>query len=243
MSEPRALNFVVIGAGAWGTAMAVHLARRGQHTALVPRRAEHAAQLAAARENRDYLPGVRLPDGLLVTSDLPAALLEADVALIACPSQALRTWCEQMRAVLHDTSRFQLFLSLVKGLEIGTHLRPSEVMSQVLPGLNCGTLTGPTNAGEVARGLPAAMVMAAQRADEFVPKVQVAMSGSTLRIYTSDDLAGAEYGASLKNIYAIAAGLCDGQKLGDNAKAALLTRAVTEMVRVGTALGAKAEPF
>jgi glycerol-3-phosphate dehydrogenase (NAD(P)+) len=165
--------------------------------------------------------------------------LEADVALIACPSQALRTWCEQMRAVLHDTSRFQLFLSLVKGLEIGTHLRPSEVMSQVLPGLNCGTLTGPTNAGEVARGLPAAMVMAAQRADEFVPKVQVAMSGSTLRIYTSDDLAGAEYGASLKNIYAIAAGLCDGQKLGDNAKAALLTRAVTEMVRVG--VGARCE--
>ena len=115
MSEPRALNFVVIGAGAWGTAMAVHLARRGQHTALVPRRAEHAAQLQAARENHDYLPGVRLPDGLLVTTDLPAALLEADVALIACPSQALRTWCEQMRAVLHDTSRFQLFLSLVIG--------------------------------------------------------------------------------------------------------------------------------
>ena len=148
-----------------------------------------------------------------------------------------------MRAVLHDTSRLQLFLSLVKGLEIGTHLRPSEVMGQVLPGLNCGTLTGPTNAGEVARGLPAAMVMAAQRADEFVPKVQAAMSGTTLRIYTSDDLAGAEYGASLKNIYAIAAGLCDGQKLGDNAKAALLTRAVTEMLRVGVALGARPDTF
>ncbi len=243
MPDPRPLNFAVIGAGAWGTAMAVHLARRGQHTTLVPRRTEHAAQILAARENRDYLPGVRLPDGLLVTADLRSALLEADVALIACPSQSLRAWCEQMRAVLHDTSRLQLFLSLVKGLEIGTHLRPSEVMGQVLPGLNCGTLTGPTNAGEVARGLPAAMVMAAQRADEFVPKVQAAMSGTTLRIYTSDDLAGAEYGASLKNIYAIAAGLCDGQKLGDNAKAALLTRAVTEMLRVGVALGAKPDTF
>lgn len=243
MPDPRPLNFAVIGAGAWGTAMAVHLARRGQHTTLVPRRPEHAAQLLAARENRDYLSGVRLPDGLLVTADLRAALLEADVALIACPSQSLRAWCEQMRAVLHDTSRLQLFLSLVKGLEIGTHLRPSEVMGQVLPGLNCGTLTGPTNASEVARGLPAAMVMAAQRADEFVPKVQAAMSGTTLRIYTSDDLAGAEYGASLKNIYAIAAGLCDGQKLGDNAKAALLTRAVTEMLRVGVALGARPDTF
>jgi glycerol-3-phosphate dehydrogenase (NAD(P)+) len=243
MPDPRPLNFAVLGAGAWGTAMAVHLARRGQHTTLVPRRPEHAAQLLAARENRDYLPGVSLPDGLLVTAELRSALLEADVALIACPSQSLRVWCEQMRAVLHDTSRLQLFLSLVKGLEIGTHLRPSEVMGQVLPGLNCGTLTGPTNAGEVARGLPAAMVMAAQRADEFVPKVQAAMSGTTLRIYTSDDLAGAEYGASLKNIYAIAAGLCDGQKLGDNAKAALLTRAVTEMLRVGVALGARPDTF
>jgi glycerol-3-phosphate dehydrogenase (NAD(P)+) len=243
MPDPRPLNFAVIGAGAWGTAMAVHLARRGQHTTLIARRPEHAAQLQAVRENHDYLPGIPLPDGLLIATDLRAALLETDVALIACPSQSLRAWCEQMRAVLHDTSRLQLFLSLVKGLEIGTHLRPSEVMGQVLPGLNCGTLTGPTNAGEVARGLPAAMVMAAQRADEFVPKVQAAMSGTTLRIYTSDDLAGAEYGASLKNIYAIAAGLCDGQKLGDNAKAALLTRAVTEMLRVGVALGAKPETF
>lgn len=243
MPEPRPLNFTVIGAGAWGTAMAVHLARRGQHTTLVPRRPEHAAQIQAARQNQDYLPGIALPEALVVTSDLRAALLEADVALIACPSQSLRAWCEQMRTVLHDTSRLQLFLSLVKGLETGTHLRPSEMMAQVLPGLNCGTLTGPTNAAEVARGLPAAMVMAAQRADEFVPKVQAAMSGPTLRIYTSDDLAGTEYGASLKNIYAIAAGLCDGQKLGDNAKAALLTRAVTEMLRVGVALGAKPETF
>jgi len=243
MPEPRPLNFTVIGAGAWGTAMAVHLARRGQSTTLVPRRPEHAAQLVADRENRDYLPGIKFPEALGLTPDLRTALLETDVALIACPSQSLRAWCDQMGAVLHDTSRLQLFLSLVKGLEIGTHLRPSEMMAQILPGLNCGTLTGPTNAAEVARGLPAAMVMAAQRADEFVPKVQAAMSGPTLRIYTSDDLAGAEYGASLKNIYAIAAGLCDGLKLGDNTKAALLTRAVTEMVRVGTSLGAKPDTF
>ncbi len=243
MPEPRPLNFAVIGAGAWGTAMAVHLARRGQHTTLVTRRPEHAESLRSARENRDYLPGIQLPETLIVTHDLRSALVEADVALIACPSQSLRTWCEQMRTVLHDTSRLQLFLSLVKGLETGTHLRPSEMMAQILRGLNCGTLTGPTNAAEVARGLPAAMVLAAQRADEFVPKVQAAMSGSTLRIYTSDDLAGAEYGASLKNIYAIAAGFCDGLKLGDNSKASLLTRALTEMVRVGQALGAKQETF
>ena len=243
MPEQRPLNFAVIGAGAWGTAMAVHLARRGQQTTLVTRRAEHSGALRAARENSDYLPGVRLPDPLIVTSDLRAALVEADVALIACPSQTLRAWCEQMRTVLHDTARLQLFLSLVKGLEIGTHLRPSEVMARILPGMNCGTLTGPTNAAEVARGLPAAMVMAAGEADEFVPRVQAAMSGPTLRIYLSDDLAGAEFGASVKNIYAIAAGVCDGLKLGDNAKASLITRALAEMVRVGESVGAAKETF
>ncbi len=243
MLEQRPLNFAVIGAGAWGTAMAAHLARRGQQTTFVTRRPEHAELVRTARENQDYLPGVRLPDALIVTSDLRAALVEADVALIASPSQVLRIWCEQMRAVLHGTSRLQLFLSLVKGLEIGTHLRPSEIMAQVLPGLNCGTLTGPTNAGEVARGLPAAMVMAAARTDQFVGQVQAAMSGPTLRIYTSDDLVGAEYGASLKNIYAIAAGFCDGLKLGDNAKASLITRALTELVRVGESLGSTKETF
>jgi glycerol-3-phosphate dehydrogenase (NAD(P)+) len=243
MSEPRPLNFAVIGAGAWGTAMAVHLVRRDQPTTLVTRRPEHAGALRSARENRDYLPGIGLPAPLSVTDDLRAALAGADVALIACPAQSLRGWCEQMRPIRQDAPRLQLFLSLVKGLEIGTHLRPSEIMAQILPGLNCGTLTGPTNAAEVARGLPAAMVMAAVRSDEFVPQVQAAMSGPTLRIYTSDDLAGAEYGASVKNIYAIAAGLCDGLKLGDNAKASLLTRSLTEMVRVGQALGARQETF
>lgn len=243
MPEPRPLNFAIIGAGAWGTAMALHLARCGQPTTLVTRRPEHAAAMRASRENPDYLPGFRLPDAIGVAHELRTALVEADVALIACPSQSLRAWCEQVRGVMHDTARLQLFLSLVKGLEIGTHLRPSEVMAQVVPGLNCGTLTGPTNAAEVARGLPAAMVMAAVRPDELVRKVQAAMSGETLRIYLTDDLAGAEYGAGLKNIYAIAAGLCDGLKLGDNSKASLLTRSLAEMVRVGEALGADKRTF
>jgi glycerol-3-phosphate dehydrogenase (NAD(P)+) len=243
MAEDISVRFAVIGAGAWGTAVAAHLARRGQATTLVTRRPEHAVAMQLARENRDYLPGIRLPDTLGVTSDLRAALLEADVALIASPSHALRAWCGRIHEVLGDASRLRLLISLVKGLEIETHLRPSEVMAQVLPGVNVATLTGPTNAAEVARGLPAAMVLAAARQQPFVDNVQAAMSGATLRLYTSDDLPGAEYGACLKNIYAIASGLCDGLKLGDNAKAALLTRALTEMVRVGEALGAKRETF
>ncbi len=243
MSDSRPLNFTVIGAGAWGTAVAAHLARRGQRATLVTRRPEHAVTMQLARENRDYLPGVKLPEALAVTSDLRAALLDADVALIASPSHALREWCQRMAAELGGAGRLQLFISLVKGLELGTLLRPSEVMAEAFSGLNVATLTGPTNAIEVAQGLPAAVVLAAARPGEFVDRVQAAMSGSTLRLYTSDDLAGAEYGACLKNIYAIGAGVCDGLKLGDNAKASLITRALTEMVRVGETLGAKRETF
>jgi glycerol-3-phosphate dehydrogenase (NAD(P)+) len=243
MSEQRALHFAVIGAGAWGTAVAAHLARRGQHTTLVTRRPEHAVTMQLTGENRDYLPGIKLPESLAVTSDLRAALLETDVALIASPSHALREWCQRIQAEAGEATRLQLLVSLVKGLELGTLLRPSEVMRQAFPGLNVATLTGPTNAGEVAQGLPAAMVLAAAKADSLVDQVQAAMSGSTLRLYTSDDLAGAEYGACLKNIYAIGAGFCDGLKLGDNAKASLITRALAEMVRVGEALGARKETF
>lgn len=237
-----ALHFAVVGAGAWGTAMAIHLARRGQATTLAARRPEHAVAMQLAGENRDYLSGVKFPAGLQVTGDLDAAMRRSDVVLIASPSHALRVWCGQIRGA-GCLDRLQLAVSLVKGLEVGTQRRPSEVMTETLPGVNVATLTGPTNAGEVAEGLPAAMVLAAAQFSPFVERVQAAMSGPTLRIYTSDDLPGAEYGACLKNIYAIAAGLCDGLRLGDNAKAAMVTRALTELVRVGEALGARRETF
>jgi glycerol-3-phosphate dehydrogenase (NAD(P)+) len=134
-------------------------------------------------------------------------------------------------------------VSLAKGLESQTHARPSEVIASVLPGMLVGALTGPTNALGVAHGEPSAMVLAASRPTTPLREFQAAMSGRTLRIYTSDDLAGVEFGGCLKNIYAIAAGCCDGLKLGDNTKAALLTRALAEMVRVGVALGARPETF
>jgi glycerol-3-phosphate dehydrogenase (NAD(P)+) len=243
MPESRPLQFAVVGAGAWGTAVALHLCRRGQEVTLVTRRPEHAVAMQLARENRDYLPGVKFPDGLTVTADLAASVPGAEVVLIASPSHALRDWCQRMREELPGAGRLQLLISLVKCLELGTHLRPSEILAAAFPEVNVATLTGPTNAAEVAQGLPAAMVLAAAKSGPFVDQVQAAMSGATLRLYTSDDLAGAEYGASLKNIYAIAAGLCDGLKLGDNAKAALITRTLPEMVRVGEALGARRDTF
>ncbi len=237
------MNFVVIGAGAWGTAFALHLARVGRAVTLVPRRPEQAADLAARRENADYLPGIALPPEVRVAADLAGALADADVVLLACPAQALRATCLRLREVLPAVPRIRLLVSLAKGLELGTHLRPAEIIAETLPGFRAGSLTGPTNALEVARGQPSAMVLAAAPLDDAVGAVQTAASGPTLRIYTSDDLAGAEFGGCLKNIYAIAAGCCDGLKLGDNTKAALLTRALAEMVRVGSALGARPETF
>ncbi len=237
------MNFLVLGAGAWGTAMAVHLSRQGHAVQLAPRRAEQAAAMRATRENREYLPGLVLPDGLYLDSEYASRLPAVDAVLLACPSQALRETSARLQAAIGGRGLRPWVLSLAKGLELGTHLRPSQVIASELPGLPVGGVTGPTNAGEVSRGLPAAMVLAAERIDAGLESLQAAMSGPTLRIYTSDDLAGIEYGGCLKNIYAIAAGCCDGRRLGDNAKAALLTRALAEMLRVGTALGARAETF
>jgi glycerol-3-phosphate dehydrogenase (NAD(P)+) len=237
------MNFVVIGAGAWGTAFAIHLSRIGHTVTLMPRRFEHAVALSTSHENADYLPGIALPSSLQIGHELAPVLMEAEVVLLACPAQAIRETCGHVKASLGLATQLKLIVSLAKGLELGTHLRPTEVISAVLPQFASAALTGPTNAAEVARGKPSAMTLAAGRMDEFIAAVQAALSGPTLRVYTSDDVAGVEFGSCLKNVYAIAAGCCDGLGFGENSKAALLTRALAEMVRVGQALGARPETF
>ncbi|MDE3084346.1 MAG: NAD(P)-dependent glycerol-3-phosphate dehydrogenase, partial [Verrucomicrobiota bacterium] len=237
------MNFAVIGAGAWGTAFALHLVRLGHVVTLVPRRFEHALALSSAHENTDYLPGISLPPSLQIGHELTPVLMEAEVILLACPVQAMRETCQRARAGLGLARQIKFVVSLAKGLELGSHLRPSQIAAEIFPEFLTGALTGPTHAADVARGQPAAMVLAAARLDRFVEEVQAALSGPMLRVYTSDDLAGVEFGSCLKNIYAIAAGCSDGLCLGDNAKAALLTRALAEMVRVGVALGARPETF
>jgi glycerol-3-phosphate dehydrogenase (NAD(P)+) len=237
------MKFCVVGAGAWGTAFALHLDRGARAVALVPRRPEQAALISSTRENGEYLPGVVLPGSIRVTSDLAEGLCGADVVLLACPAQTLRITSKHMGQALGKGPGPRLVVSLAKGLELGSHMRPSQVVSEELPGVVVGALSGPTNAAEVARGLPAAMVLATKGDAAAAYDVQASVSGPTLRIYTTDDLAGVEFGGSLKNVYAIAAGCCEGLGLGDNAKAALLTRAVAEMVKVGGALGARPETF
>jgi glycerol-3-phosphate dehydrogenase (NAD(P)+) len=237
------MKFCVVGAGAWGTAFALHLDRGARRVALVPRRAEQASAILAARENREYLPGIALSAGIQVTADLADGLSDADVVLLACPAQTLRQTSANICAATKAGASQKIVVSLAKGLELGSHMRPSQTLSQELPGVLVGALSGPTNAAEVARGLPAAMVLAAKGDEALIHEVQSAISGPTLRVYTTDDLAGVEFGGCLKNVYAIAAGCCEGLGLGDNAKAALMTRAVAEMVRVGASLGARRETF
>jgi glycerol-3-phosphate dehydrogenase (NAD(P)+) len=237
------MNFLVVGAGAWGTAFALHLVRAGHRVTLVPRRPEQAAGLVALRENTEYLPGIALPPALAITAELTAAMRDAEIVFVASPAQALRETATRLKRALDHRGPGLLVISLAKGLELGTYRRPSEVIAEVLPDVLVGSLTGPTNALEVARGQPSAMVLAAAHRAASLEALQVAISGPQLRVYTSDDLPGVEFGGCLKNIYAIAMGCCDGLKLGDNTKAALLTRALTEMVRVGTGLGAQPETF
>ena len=234
----------ICGAGAWGTAMALHCERQDLHVVLVPRRAEQAASLQSQRENVDYLPGFRFGGGISVTSRLEAALEGADFVFMGAPSYALRSWCERIVETQALGTSDCVVVSLAKGLELETGKTPCEVIGSVLGGTRVACLSGPTFAGEVAAGKPTAMTLATEeREDAASKRLQSAISGPNLRVYSSHDLKGVELGGCMKNVYAVAAGCCQGLKLGDNALASLLTRAVAEMVRVGQALGARAETF
>ncbi len=243
MSEP--LKITVCGAGAWGTSVALHCERQGLMTTLMARRPEQATAMDADRENKDYLPGFSFGENLVVSSDLKSALSGADVIFLGTPSYALRQWCRQIGELEAGVvKKGALFVSLAKGLELETRKTPCGIVKEELPGFVVGSLSGPTFAGEVAAGKPTAMTLAFDDCDDAaIERLQNAISGPNLRVYASRDLKGVELGGCLKNVYAISAGCCQGLKLGDNALASLLTRAVAEMVRVGQALGAKLETF
>ncbi len=231
------MKVAVLGAGGWGTALAVLLAHGGHEAALWSRRCALAEALALERENRDYLPGVRLPEGVRPVCRGERALEGATFALVAVPTHGVRS-------VLESLPPARAYVSAVKGVRFraGRLLRVSQIVRQVRPQAALAVLSGPNLAPEVARGLPAAAVVAGEDA-KLAARVQRALSGSTFRVYTSDDVAGVELGGALKNVMALAAGMADGLELGDNAKAALLTRGLREMVRFGRAQGGRAETF
>ncbi len=223
--------------------MALHLLKKGHSVTLVPRRMEMALEISTTRENRDYLPGFALPENLQIGFEIKPVLMEADVAVLACPSQGLRNLCRAVNKVRQSSHALKLVITLCKGLERETFLRPGEVVRDSLPGVPHAVLSGPSNAAEVARGNLTALTLGVKVVSGFVRKVQSALSSSNLRVYTCEDVKGVELGGCLKNIYAIGCGCADGLRIGDNGKAALITRSLSEMIRLGASLGANAETF
>lgn len=237
------MNFTIFGAGAWGTAIAIHIARLNHSVTLVPRRFEQAESLERFRENKEYLPKLIIPSSIKITSDLDLALKDTEIALLACPSVGLRDLCTEIKKHLPADHSIKAFITLCKGLEAKTFLPPATVVKSIFPNELCGVLSGPTFAGEVAMGKPTAITLATTEENETSIAIQTALSDSQLRVYRSTDLIGVEYAGCLKNVYAIGAGVCDGLQLGDNAKASYLTRSLYELVKIGTALGGRPETF
>ena len=237
---PAARKITILGAGAWGTAVAMALA--GRHDVLLwGRNADAMAAMAASGEN-SYLPGFTLPAQLRISADFDAAVAHASgeqgLLIAACPVAGLRPMLHQLK----DKAIANL-VWLCKGFEGGTGLLPHQIVQEVLgdnvPG---GALSGPSFAQEVARGLPCALTIASHSA-ELRAAVVSALHGGNIRVYASDDLVGVEVGGAVKNVLAIATGLADGLNLGLNARAALITRGLAEIARLGVALGARPETF
>lgn len=235
-------KIVVLGAGGWGTALALLLAEKGFQVWLWARRSETAARLASERENYAYLPGVKIPAAICISADLPAALAGAQVVVCSVPSQALR---EVLRLARPHLGQPAAVVNTAKGLEIDTGRRLSEVMAAELPPAlkaRIAVLSGPSHAEEVARRQPTAIVAAAADPDG-VRYIQDIFMGPRFRVYTNPDLVGVELGGALKNIIALATGIAEGLGLGDNSKAALLTRGLAEITRLGKSMGANPLTF
>jgi len=231
------MRIAILGAGAWGTALALSFAGRHAVT-LWTWQAEHAGALARDRENRLFLPGFPLPATIAISADLAAAVATADLALVATPMAGLRGTAAELARLRPELP----FLWVCKGLEAGSGLLPHQAVATVHATARCGALTGPSFADEVARGLPAAVAIASADA-ELAAQLAGDLRGPRLRLYANDDIVGAEVGGAVKNVIAIATGVCDGLGLGLNARAALMTRGLAEIVRFGLALGARAETF
>lgn len=238
---------VVLGAGAWGTAVAMALARAGRSVTLCPRHADQAAEMAAVRSNPRYLEGLVFPESLAIhalpqTPDLAraawGALPLSACWIVASPMAGLRTQLQALKRYRPQATG----LWLCKGFEAGTGLLGHEVAEQVLGNHRFAVLTGPSFAREVAQGLPAALVCAGRDAP-WVSEATRLIHHDSLRVYASDDIVGAEVGGAVKNVMAIAAGLSDGLHLGSNARAALITRGLAEITRLGVALGAQPATF
>jgi glycerol-3-phosphate dehydrogenase (NAD(P)+) len=229
----------VIGAGGWGTALAILLAGNRPTVRLWAHRPETAERLRATRTNADYLPGIPIPDSVEITTDLAEAA-DADLLVMVVPSRSFRDVSTKLAAA--GAREDAVLVSCTKGIEPDTGLLMTQVLADCLPGRRLAVLSGPNLAAEIARGVPAASVIGSRDAT-LLPSLQDLFSFPTYRAYTSEDVEGIQLGGALKNVFAIAAGASDGLGMGDNAKASLVTRALAEMMRLGVTMGGKRETF
>jgi glycerol-3-phosphate dehydrogenase (NAD(P)+) len=227
------MTLAIIGAGSWGTALSIVLAPKFERVRLWVHETDLAARMVASRENDVYLQGFSLPENVEVVTDLEAALKGAEIVMGVMPSHYARYLYTKMLPFCDSSA---IFVSATKGIERGTLLRMSQVVAEVTGSPRIAVLSGPTFAKEVARGEPAAVVVASREA-RVAEEVQAAFSGPTLRLYTNLDPVGVEVGAALKNVIAIGAGVCVGLGLGNNTLAALITRGLAEITRLAVAMG------
>jgi len=230
----------VLGGGAMGTACAILLSENPeQEVTLWARNPQHAAAMAQSRQNARLLPDVPIPESVRITADTKVALTDAEIFVVSVPSAFLRDALTEWAPLLKDD---RPMVSVVKGIENTTFLRPSEIINEVLGHRIVTSLSGPSHAEEIARRLPASVVAACGDLS-MARRVQEMFNTDRFRVYTNVDIIGVELAAALKNVVAIAAGICDGLGFGDNAKASLLTRGLVEMTRFGTSMGAEATTF
>ena len=229
----------VIGAGSWGTALAWLLANNGHEVTLWSIIKDEVKMLQETREHKTKLPGVKLQEDIQVTTDLEAAMKDKDVLVLAVPSPFTRSTSRMMKPFATEG---QLIVNVAKGVEETTLLTLSEIVEEEIPQAQVAVLSGPSHAEEVGKGLPTTCVVGA-RSRETAEYLQGIFMSPVFRVYTSPDILGIELGAALKNVIALAAGVADGLGYGDNTKAALITRGIAEISRLGIAMGAKAETF
>ncbi len=232
-------HITVLGAGSWGTALSVVLAQNGHQVMLWSHREEEAKRMQEEREQASKLPGVLLPENITVTGNMEAALKGNDAVILAVPSTAIRSTAAKLREYVPSG---QMIVCVAKGIEDETFLTLTEIIEEEIPGVRACVLSGPSHAEEVGRQMPTTVVAGAKKKEDAL-YIQDIFMNSYFRVYTSPDVIGIEMGGALKNVIALAAGITDGLGYGDNSKAALITRGISELTRLGTALGGKTETF
>ena len=229
----------VIGSGSWGTALARVLSKNGHEVTLWSRREEESRMLREERENKSKLPGVKIPDDILCTTDLEQTVEGKDILVLATASPSIRSMAKKMAPYVADG---QIIVDVSKGIEDGTLMILTDVIEQEIPQCQATVLSGPSHAEEVGRDIPTTVVAGAKDR-ETAEYIQNLFMNKVFRVYTSPDMLGIELGGALKNVIALAAGAADGLGCGDNTKAALITRGIAEMSRLGVAMGGHIETF